>query len=125
MNRLLLLAISVGMGLSLIGCGSTPGKIYADCVQAVANGKTEKALACFEPSLFEKPGAKEKLTALVAASAAKVKDQHKGLDKVEIVEEKVEGTTATVKLRMKYADGTQEEDSGKIKQIDGKWYLSN
>ena len=78
-----------------------------------------------DPSLMQKPGAKEKMSAMISMASAKVKGEHKGIAKVNLLEEKIDGDMATVKVHIKYSDGTEQDDSGSLKRIDRKWYLIN
>ena len=120
-----LLPILCVAALSLVGCSSGPGTTYANCTKSIANGETEKAVACFDPSMMQKPGVKEKMASMVAMAAAKAKEQHKGVESVTVTEEKIEGDKATVKIHVKFGDGTEEDDSGSLARVNGKWYVLN
>jgi len=124
-KKILLPAFCAASFLSLAGCGSGPGKTYVNCTRFFADGNTGKALTCMDPSLMQKPGAKEKMSAMISMASAKVKGEHKGIAKVNLLEEKIDGDMATVKVHIKYSDGTEQDDSGSLKRIDRKWYLIN
>src|SRR5690606_16479560 len=46
-----------------------------------------------------------------------------GLDRVEVVSEEIEGGTATVLARFHFQDGTEEEVTYRLRQVDDSWKL--
>lgn len=65
------------------------------------------------------------LSGLISMGIAEVNKQHQGIKDFEIISEEVgEEGTAKVTFKIKYNDGTEDEQTGNcIKGKDGNWYL--
>ncbi|MEM9108971.1 MAG: DUF4878 domain-containing protein [Planctomycetota bacterium] len=118
----LLTALMLVCSFALIGCGggsAGPGDTVKEFAEAMEAGDTEKVKE-LAPAMGM---AGEKLDGMVQTAAMEMKEK-KGIKEIEIVEEKIDGETATVKAITHFGDGTKEEgEPMKLAKIDGKWVI--
>lgn len=105
------------------GSNSTPEgavEIYLSCA---ADQDVECMLQSFDPKSMEQAGVKEKMQTMLQASLEQSKGRDEVLKSWDILESKVDGDQATVKVKMNFENGESKEDKVKVQQVDGKWYI--
>jgi hypothetical protein len=124
MTRKLILASFALACMTLGGCGggSGPGESAAGFFKAAGAGDAEKAKSFVAPE--DKAGDKGKMFDLMLPKFAEAAKAKGGIKSVTVVEEKIDGDTATVKLKFEFGNGTTENEEGKMKRVGGKWYLA-
>jgi len=101
----------------------TPSATVETMAKAMQSEDVEAVMELLNPAVYAQPGAKEKLSGLLAASMAEMKEEEKGLKKIEILEEKINGERATVKAKYYYGNDTDDTQVMNLVKVDGKWYL--
>lgn len=102
------------------GGGSGPGAVAEEFATAVSNGDGDAMLEHIAPT--EREAIRPKI-GLIASLAAQQTEQRGGLDSVEILSEEIDGETATVRYKVTYGNGSEEEESMDLRQVDGVWYV--
>ncbi len=120
LTPLLLLSLLAAL---LSGCaGSKPSTAARAFFEAMDAGDSEKAMAQFAPELTEDETMRSKLSFIINAGITEV-EKNEGLKSFQVLEENVEGDTATVQFKVAYNNGEEESDEMKLRKVDGKWYL--
>ena len=117
----LLTALLLVCSFALVGCGggSSPGDVVKEFATAMEAGDTEKVKE-LAPAMGM---AGDKLDSMVQMGAMEIKNK-KGIERIEITEETIDGDTAVVKATTHFGDGTKEEgEPMKLAKIDGKWVV--
>jgi len=117
----LLAPLLFAFAVACSGGGSGPGSVVQEFTTAISEGDSDAMLEHIAPS--DRETLRPKL-GLIASLAAQQTEQRGGLDSVEILSEEVDGDTATVTYKTHYGDGTEEEDSATLTQVDGVWYMA-
>lgn len=105
----------------LASCASGPSDEAKEFVTATADGNTGRAIELIDPSIRQVAG--PKLPMMLQAQASKIRDRG-GISEISTAGEDVTGDQATVKLRITYKGGFTEEAPFKMRQVDGKWYVT-
>ncbi len=100
--------------------GSGPGAVVQDFNTAIAEGDSDAMLEHIDPAMRETLRPKIGMVASLAAQEARNKG---GLESTEILSEEVDGDQATVTYRSNFGDGSSEEDTATLRQVDGVWYM--
>lgn len=114
----------------LAGCGNSnpEEKVVIDYYTAIANGKTDDALALIDFSTA-KPNEigiiKEKLRAFMDEMKERTFDSKGGLKSIEITNKEFSDDKKTVNISyiIHFNDGSQKADNITLVNIDGKWKI--
>ncbi|MGB0768983.1 MAG: DUF4878 domain-containing protein, partial [Phycisphaeraceae bacterium] len=122
MKHLLATLLLIG-SFALVGCGGSdgPGDTVEALAYAMEDGDSETVKEII-PGLAGMLG-DEKLKAMVTEASAETKEKG-GITSVEILEETIDGDTATVKSKITFGNGDTEEETQKLTKVDGKWIMS-
>ena len=123
----ILLAFFVAGTMSLVGCGgsSTPSKsdspkdVVDQVSKLIVKGDLEKSLSFYDG--IEDEESKAFLLGLMQMGM----EATQGLKAYEILEETIaeDGTTAKVKVKYTYGDGTEKTTTEKLVKTDNGWKL--
>lgn len=108
--------------LALTACGQGPGDAARAAVEAAGRGQTAEALERIDPEI--KASAGIFITPMLQDKARKAKAKG-GVTSVEV--EKVDHTEAdhaVVTTVTRFGDGSTQTDTGKVRKVDGKWYIT-
>ena len=108
--------------LALAACGQGPGDVARDAMEAIGRGQTAEALERVDPEIKATAGIF--ITPILQGKAIKAKAKG-GVTSVAV--EKVDQSDAdhaTVTTATHFGDGSTETDTGKVRRIDGKWYIT-
>lgn len=116
--------VLLGLFFLVINCSlaESPSKVVTNFYKLAADGKLNDAY-----ELISKEG-KELLKNLGGGAAAigqltqEIKNE-KGIKKIEILNEEIQGDLASVKFRIAFGDGSSKEDTEKLIKENGKWRL--
>lgn len=126
MKKFPLILVLLCSGLILAACGSkrqaTPSATMLAFCAAIQKGDAKAAVEYLDPEMCKQPEAKQKMQGLLAMGISQF-EKNGGLKHTDILEEKIEGDTATLKVRYYYGNGSTEDESTGMVKRDGKWYL--
>ena len=108
--------------LALTACGQGPGDAARAAMEAAGRGQTAEALERIDPEI--KASAGIFITPMLHDKARKAKAKG-GVTSVEV--EKVDHTDAdhaVVTTVTRFGDGSTQTDTGKVRRIDGQWYIT-
>ena len=107
----------------LVSCSGSEPKDLADKAAGYIQDKDSKALVEMISGYDEMSEQDQEMcTGLVAKSFAMM-DKKDGLKDYEVLEEKIDGEKATVKMKYVYGNGDEDEGKMKFEKKDGKWGL--
>lgn len=113
--------LSVAMLLSACSKNSTPADVAKESMYMVEKGDVS-VKDLMSKQLVSTFG-EEKLDKAIQEESKRIKEKG-GIASIEVLDEKIEDTTATVKLKINYGNGTSKEDKSKLVKEDGKWKLT-
>ncbi|RSU68443.1 hypothetical protein BRX36_02570 [Sphingomonas sp. S-NIH.Pt1_0416] len=108
--------------LALTACGQGPGDAARAAMEAAGRGQTAEALERIDPEIKATAGIF--ITPMLQDKARKAKAKG-GVTSVEV--EKVDQTDADhalVTTVTRFGDGSKQTDTGKVRRLDGKWYIT-
>ncbi|MDR6147617.1 hypothetical protein QE363_003410 [Sphingomonas sp. SORGH_AS870] len=108
--------------LALTACGQGPGDAARAAIEAIGRGQTAEALERIDPEIKATAGIF--ITPMLQDKARKAKAKG-GVTSVEV--EKVDHTEAdhaVVTTVTRFGDGSKQTDTGKVRRINGKWYIT-
>lgn len=124
---LILASLALVFVFAACGGGSTPTSAAEEYCDNIMSGDYEALFEMMED--FDKATDEEKAfwIAMAKEKGEKAASAKGGYDKYEILSEEIkedeDGKTAVVKAKFTFKDGTTDEQSIKLKLIDGKWML--
>jgi len=107
--------------LAVACAGRSPSSAVKAFYDAIANGKTEDAIALLSQQTIATVG-KDKLRAGFQ-EATRDALQKGGINELQITNEKIAGEVATVSVLIKYGNGTQEIETVQLVKEMGGWRL--
>lgn len=117
-------AILVALGvLFLAACSGgpqSPSDVADGFYGALKAKDAEKAVTYFPPSTLEQPGAKEKILGLLKQAMTDAPE----IQSYEIVDENIDGDSATVEVKYTNEDGSEESETVKLIKEDENWYVT-
>jgi len=108
--------------LALTACGQGPGDAARAAIEAVGRGQTAEAHERIDPEI--KATAGMFLTPMVQDKAKKAKAKG-GVTSVAV--EKVDQTDAdhaVVTTVTRFGNGSTQTDTGNVRRVDGRWYIT-
>ncbi|MEG3092962.1 MULTISPECIES: DUF4878 domain-containing protein [Sphingomonas] len=108
--------------LALTACGQGPGDAARAAMEAAGRGQTAEALERIDPEIKATAGIF--ITPMLQGKAANAQ-RRGGVTSVEV--EKVDQTDADhalVTTVTRFGDGSKQTDTGKVRRLDGKWYIT-
>lgn len=108
--------------LALTACGQSPGDAARAAIEAIGRGQTAEALERIDPEIKATAGIFIAPTLQDKARKAKAKG---GVTSVEV--EKIDRTDAdhaVVTTVTRFGDGSTQTDTGKMRRVNGKWYIT-
>ena len=108
--------------IALTACGQGPGDAARAAMEAAGRGQTAEALERIDPEIKATAGIF--ITPMLQDKARKAKAKG-GVTSVEV--EKVDQTDADhalVTTVTRFGDGSKQTDTGKVRRLDGKWYIT-
>lgn len=108
--------------LALTACGQGPCDAARAAMEAAGRGQTAEALERIDPEIKATAGIF--ITPMLQGKAANAQKRG-GLTSVEV--EKIDQTDAdhaVVTTVTRFGDGSTQTDTGKVRKIDGKWYIT-
>ena len=108
--------------LTLTACGQGPGDAARAAMEAAGRGQTAEALERIDPEI--KASAGIFITPMLQGKAANAQKRG-GVTSVEV--DKIDQTDAdhaVVTTVTRFGDGSTQTDTGKVRKIDGKWYIT-
>jgi len=105
------------------GSNSSPEGAVDQYLSCAADQDVECMMQSFDPTSMEQAGVKEKMQTMLQASLEQSKGRDEVLKSWDILESKVDGDKANVKVKMNFENGESKEDKVKVQQVDGKWYI--
>ena len=107
--------------LLLVACGSSPEGTVKSFFRNVEAGKLDAAAELFSKSTLSKVSL-DKLKQGLQRSTREI-DEKGGISKIEILDSKIIGEVAEVKVKLHYGDGTDDVESMDLIKEDGRWKL--
>ena len=124
-----LVLISV-MALCMTSCTpSSPGEAYKGYMEMIKKGDIKgfaKGFAVDETQTPEEPEqATQMIEGVLGDKVKKTMDERQGLKDVQVLEENIseDGEKATLKVKLVYGDGSEEESTQEMVKQDGKWKM--
>ncbi|KTT98987.1 DUF4878 domain-containing protein [Sphingomonas sanguinis] len=108
--------------LALTACGQGPGDAARAAMEAAGRGQTAEALERIDPEIKATAGIL--ITPMLQGKAANAQKRG-GVTSVEV--EKIDKTDpdhAVVTTVTRFGNGSTQTDTGKVRRIDGKWYIT-
>ncbi|MBR0197700.1 MAG: DUF4878 domain-containing protein [Kiritimatiellae bacterium] len=112
--KILAIALCACAMFTVTGCNrNTPGAVVVRVLEGLRDGKADAD--------FLKANCTEGVAALFALAGDEAKKEMEGT-KFKVVEEKIDGDTAKVKVKITGGkDGKEETETFDAKKVDGKW----
>lgn len=108
--------------LALTACGQGPGDAARAAMEAAGRGQTAEALERIDPEI--KASAGIFITPMLQDKARKAKAKG-GVTSVEVEKiDKTDADHAVVTTVTRFGNGSTQTDTGKVRRIDGKWYIT-
>lgn len=108
--------------LALTACGQGPGDAARAAMEAAGRGQTAEALERIDPEI--KASAGIFITPMLQGKALKAKAKG-GVTSVEVEKiDKTDADHAVVTTVTHFGDGSTQTDTGKVRKVDGKWYIT-
>jgi predicted small lipoprotein YifL len=114
--------VVMAMLLALTACGQGPGDAARAAMEAAGRGQTAEALQRVDPEIKTTAGI---FIAPMLQDKARKAQAKGGVTSVMV--EKVDQNDAdhaTVTTVTHFGDGSTQTDSGKVRRVDGKWYIT-
>ena len=108
--------------MALTACGQGPGDAVRAATEAAGRGQATEALERIDPEIKATAGIF--ITPMLQDKAKKAKAKG-GVTSVTV--EKVDQTDAdhaVVTTVTRFADGSTQTDTDKVRRVDGKWYIT-
>lgn len=108
--------------LALTACGQGPGDAARAAMEAAGRGQTAEALERIDPEIKATAGIF--ITPMLQGKAANAQKRG-GVTSVKV--ERVDQTDADhamVTTVTRFGDGSTQTDTGKVRKVDGKWYIT-
>lgn len=108
--------------LALTACGQGPGDAARAAMEAAGRGQTAEALERIDPEIKATAGIF--ITPMLQGKAANAQKRG-GVTSVKV--ERVDQTDAdhaVVTTVTRFGDGSTQTDTGKVRKVDGKWYIT-
>lgn len=123
MKKMISFTLLTLFALTLIQCGSSsgPGDTVKEFFDAVENNNVKAASNLLAPELKTMLGDK-KLEKALSEQSKEIKEKG-GISDIEILDEKIEENTATLKFKITYANGEVKEDNAKLIKKDDEWKI--
>ena len=116
-----ILAVLIAATFFLAACSSGPESAATKFTTAAAQGQTAEALELLDPQLKETLGPK---LPLVMAGARNRTDARGGLKSVKVKKLSQDGDYATVQISVLYNDESGTTETGRLRRVQGKWYIT-
>lgn len=119
-RRLSVVCLSL-FALALAGCGASPENVVEKFYKAVADNRAEDAIAHFslkDVKENDMTAAKGKLIMVVGEQYSRIQSKG-GLDSIKTSLVQQEGDRASVKVELKFKDGSSTEETMKLIKEDG------
>jgi len=133
-RNIFLLSLMAFFTLLAVGCGEKssseqPQEVVKVLYQRLDEGSIDKVMEIFSLSELEdsqKAKAQERLNQIIQ-NAMKVMKNNGGLDKIEIISEKIGGTgkRATIEVKVVTMGGEGGQETIYLKQEESKWKVVN
>ncbi|MET3435551.1 DUF4878 domain-containing protein [Sphingomonas sp. 1185] len=108
--------------LALTACGQGPGDAARVAMEAAGRGQTAEALERIDPEIKATAGIF--ITPMLQDKAMKARAKG-GVTSVEVEKvDETDGDHAVVTTVTRFGDGSTQTDTGKVRRIDGKWYIT-
>lgn len=114
--------VVAAMLLGLTACGQGPGDAARAAMEAAGRGQTAEALEQVDPEIKATAGI---FIAPMLQDQARKAQAKGGVTSVAV--EKVDQTDAdhsVVTTVTRYGDGSTQTDTGKVRRVEGKWYIT-
>lgn len=115
------LACILAITTLLTGCSPGPSATAKAFAENAAAGRSAEALELMDPELKSAFGPKIVPALSKVSTAAEKKG---GLESIAIEDEQIDGTRATLKISETFGDGSKNNSKMKLREIDGKWYVT-
>lgn len=117
-------AAVLSAALAIASCSSEDGPrdVAKAFVSDVGAGRQAEAVERFDPRLREVGGMMLGMALAEGTARARRKG---GLKEVRVIQtDRTDDTHAVVTTEIRYGDGSTRRDSGKVREVDGKWYVT-
>jgi len=123
MKKMILFSLLILFAFTLMKCGSSsgPGDTVKEFFDAVENNNVEAASNLLAPELKTMLG-EQKLAKALREKSKEIKEKG-GISDIEIFDEKIEETTATLKFKITYGNGEVKEDKAKLIKTEDGWKI--
>ena len=108
--------------LALTACGQGPGDAARAAMEAAGRGQTAEALERIDPEIKATAGIF--ITPMLQGKAANAQKRG-GVTSVEVAKvDQTDADHALVTTVTRFGDGSTQTDTGKVRKVDGKWYIT-
>lgn len=108
--------------LALTACGQGPGEAARAAVEAAGRGQTAEALERIDPEIKATAGIL--ITPMLQGKAANAQKRG-GVTSVEVEKvDQMDADHAVVTTVTRFGDGATQTDTGKVRKVEGKWYIT-
>ena len=123
MKKMISFSLLILFAFTLMKCGSSsgPGDTIKEFFDAVENNNVEAASKLLAPELKAMLG-EQKLEKALSEQSKEIKEKG-GISNIEIFDEKIEETTATLKFKITYGNGEVKEDKAKLIKTEDGWKI--
>ena len=119
MKKLISLAVVALALVCMSACSSSSGPedVVKKAITALQKGNYDAFASTYNLSSEEQ----KQLSALAKEKISKSLENNGGIKSFKVTDTQINGDEATVKIHMVYKDGTEEDESMKLKKVDGEW----
>ncbi|NCS87467.1 MAG: hypothetical protein AUK34_07895 [Ignavibacteria bacterium CG2_30_36_16] len=123
MKKMISFSLLILFSFTLMKCGSSPGPgdTVKEFFDAAENNNVEAASNLLAPELKTLLGEK-KLEKALGEQSKEIKEKG-GISDIEIFDEKIEETSATLKFKITYGNGEVKEDKAKLIKTEDGWKI--
>lgn len=108
--------------LALTACGQGPGDAARAAMEAAGRGQTAEALERIDPEIKATAGIF--ITPMLQGKAANAQKRG-GVTSVKVERvDQADADHAMVTTVTRFGDGSTQTDTGKVRKVDGKWYIT-
>lgn len=128
MKKILSFLCLAFVALAFVSCSkNTPEAVVKEYIVDIQKGQYEDALDLFYFKTAPSADEKEQYVALFRDKVSKDIDQKDGIAGYEITSTEMgeDGLSAKVTYILKYGDGSTDEKTGGLVNVDGKWMLDS
>ncbi|MBR4842173.1 MAG: DUF4878 domain-containing protein [Bacteroidaceae bacterium] len=120
MKKILVFSVVVAAMACFVACsssGSGPEAVVEKAISAIQKGNYDAFAATYDLSESDQ----KMLSGLAEEKISKSLEEKGGIKSFKITDTKIDGEEATVKVHFVYKNGSEDDETMKLKKVDGAW----